>query len=205
MGKVEDNLRVILIGGSSHTGKSSVAKIMSERLGYSFLSTDSLARHPGRPWRTSAKRKIPEHIVEHYSKLAVEELFDDVLRHYRRVWETVKEIIALYITHPAYERLIIEGSAIWPGFVAGQNYQNVESIWLTAGKSQFQDRIYRESDYEHVSNVEKYLIDKFLKRTQYFNQKMMAEIRQRNMKCIEVSVTQTPMEVAEMCLKMVIL
>ena len=175
---------------------------MAERLGCSYLSTDSLARHPGRPWRTSTKHKIPEHVVEHYSKLAVEELFEDVLRHYRRVWETVEEIIALYINQPAYECLIIEGSALWPEFVAAQNYQHIESIWLTAGNDQFQDRIYRESNYEQVPSAEKYLIDKFLKRTQYFNQKMKVEIHQRNMKCVEVSFEDMPKEVANTCLAM---
>jgi 2-phosphoglycerate kinase len=44
--------RVVLIGGTSNVGKSTVAQAVAERLGFEYLSTDELARHPGRPWRT---------------------------------------------------------------------------------------------------------------------------------------------------------
>ena len=47
---MDEDTRVILIGGSSHTGKSTAAREIAGRLGWSHLSTDSLARHPGRPW-----------------------------------------------------------------------------------------------------------------------------------------------------------
>lgn len=36
--------RVILIGGSSHTGKSALAEVIGARLGWRHVSTDSLAR-----------------------------------------------------------------------------------------------------------------------------------------------------------------
>jgi 2-phosphoglycerate kinase len=198
--KVEDNVRVILIGGSSHSGKSAVAKTMANKMGWSFLSTDSLARHPGRPWRKNPK-DIPKHVVEHYSTLSVDELFEDVLRHYLRVWSNVKAIIALYVNDLSYGRLIIEGSAIWPEFVADHNAPNTRSIWLTATNDQFQERIYRESDFEQVSDLEKYLIENFLKRTQFFNEKMMAVINRRNLLSIEVDDRLSPNDVSEICLK----
>ena len=40
-------LRVILIGGSSHVGKSTLAQSLASKLGWRYISTDSLARHPG--------------------------------------------------------------------------------------------------------------------------------------------------------------
>ena len=71
------SLRVILIGGSSNVGKSTIAQSMALKLGWSYLSTDSLARHPGRPWRVG-QRAVPEHVVDHYRSLSVDELFTDV-------------------------------------------------------------------------------------------------------------------------------
>jgi len=198
--KVKENVRIILIGGSSHSGKSTVAKIMAEKLDWSFLSTDSLARHPGRPWRPNPK-DIPKHVVEHYSLLSVDELFEDVLRHYRGVWSTVKMIISLYVSDPPYDRLIIEGSALWPEFVAAHTDQNIQSIWFTAEKGQFQERIYRESNFDRVSISEKYLIEKFLKRTLLFNEKMVAVINQRNLMSVKVKDTFSPDEISEICLK----
>lgn len=198
--KVKDDVRVILIGGSSHSGKSTVAKTMANKIGWSFLSTDSLARHPGRPWRKNPK-DIPKHVVEHYSTLSVDELFEDVLSHYRRVWANVKTIISMYANDPSYGRLIIEGSAIWPEFAADHNAPNTRSIWLTAENHQFQDRIYRESNYEQVSDPEKHLIEKFLKRTQVFNERMMSVINQLNLMSIEVHDGLSPDDVSDTCLQ----
>lgn len=41
------DVRVVLIGGTSNVGKSTVAQVVAERLGFECLSTDGLARHPG--------------------------------------------------------------------------------------------------------------------------------------------------------------
>jgi 2-phosphoglycerate kinase len=198
--KAKDNLRVILIGGSSHSGKSTIAKKIAEKIEWSFLSTDSLARHPGRPWKPNPK-DIPVHVVEHYSTLSVDELIEDVLHHYRGVWSNIKDIIALYVSDSSCGGLIIEGSALWPEFVTSHNATSVKSIWLTAENDQFQERIYRESNYEWVTDVEKLLIDKFLLRTQSFNERMMAVINQRNLMSLPVSDEFTLNEIADICLK----
>jgi 2-phosphoglycerate kinase len=202
--KGKDNLRVILIGGSSHSGKSTIAKIMAKTLGWSFLSTDSLTRHPGRPWRKNPK-DIPTHVVEHYSTLSVDELLEDVLHHYRRVWSNAKEIISLYANDQTYDRLILEGSALWPEFVVSHNAKNTKAIWLTAKRELFKERIYRESNYERVSDAEQYLIEQFLKRTQLFNEKMMEEINQRNLLSMEVNDTISPDEIAKNCIRFLFL
>ncbi len=53
--KFKRDLRVILIGGSSNVGKSILAQSLALKLGWSHISTDSLARHPGRPWKAEPK------------------------------------------------------------------------------------------------------------------------------------------------------
>ncbi len=50
MDKLINETRVILIGGSSHAGKSTLGQAIAAKLGWSYRSTDKLARHPGRPW-----------------------------------------------------------------------------------------------------------------------------------------------------------
>lgn len=70
-------LRVVLIGGTSHTGKSTVAKRIAEKIGATCVSTDSLARHPGRPW--PAARDVPPHVVRHYLELGDHALITSVL------------------------------------------------------------------------------------------------------------------------------
>lgn len=88
---------MILIGGSSHVGKSSLAKSLASRLGWTQISTDKLARHPGRPWRRE-QEKVPNHVAEHYLSLSVDELLKDVLHHYKEnVWQMVEAIVASHL------------------------------------------------------------------------------------------------------------
>jgi hypothetical protein len=56
--------RVVLIGGTSNVGKSTLAQAVAERLGFEYLSTDGLARHPGRPWPPSSPRLSERHSVD---------------------------------------------------------------------------------------------------------------------------------------------
>lgn len=58
---------VLLIFGTSHVGKSTLANRLGEALGWQMTSTDSLARHPGRPW---PEVKAP--VAEYYSSLSDE-------------------------------------------------------------------------------------------------------------------------------------
>ena len=74
-------IRVLLIGGTSHVGKSTLAKALAARLGGEHVSTDTLARHPGRPWATSSG-PFPRHVAAHYLSLSVDELTTEQLRHY---------------------------------------------------------------------------------------------------------------------------
>ena len=96
----------------------------------------------------------------------------------------------------------MEGSAIWPEFVICQHAKRTKSIWLTAPPTQFQARIYRESNYECVSNAERFLIEKFLQRTQLFNEKMMAVVSQKNLISMEVNDTISPEEMAANCINL---
>ena len=64
MTEIRSDLRVILIGGSSHVGKSTLSRSLADKLGWRLISTDKMARHPGRPWR-SAPERLPDHVAEH--------------------------------------------------------------------------------------------------------------------------------------------
>ena len=57
--------RILLIGGASHVGKSTLAHSLASHLDCNYYSTDKLARHPGRPWQSEPK-DIPQHVAEHY-------------------------------------------------------------------------------------------------------------------------------------------
>ncbi len=186
MRDVHPNTRVILIGGSSHSGKSALSESIAANLGWNRIPTDTLARHPGRPWRPEPE-KVPDHVAEHYLSLSVEELIKDVLHHYRvNVWPKVEEIVASHINDPSRGELIIEGSALWPELVATLDFDNIVSLWLTASEAVFQQRIRDESLYHSKSLQERRMIDKFLERTLVYNAQMIEIANQRGFILVDV-------------------
>ena len=167
--KFSNETRVILIGGSSHAGKSTLAQYLAAKLGWNYRSTDKLARHPGRPWIKDNKKFIPQHVVEHYQNLSPEELFIDVISHYQKnVLPLIENIVR------SEECLILEGSALYPELVKNLvNKNDVKAIWLTGSEQLFRNRIYSLSNFDNVGYEEKYLIEKFVQRTILYNQRMM--------------------------------
>jgi 2-phosphoglycerate kinase len=196
-------LRVILIGGSSHVGKSTLAESLAMKLGWRQISTDSLARHPGRPWRAKPE-SVPLHVAEHYLSLSTDALIEDVLRHYRNMWPNVESIITERATHHSTERLILEGSALWPEFVATLSLDNVAAIWLTASNNFFQTRIYKASQFEEATVQGKIMIQKFLERTHLYNNQMMDAIKRLGLVSINVETTTSLNELSDICLEALI-
>ncbi|BAY85918.1 hypothetical protein NIES267_54240 [Calothrix parasitica NIES-267] len=180
--KFSNETRVILIGGSSHAGKSTLAQYLATKLNWNYRSTDKLARHPGRPWIQDNKKFIPQHVVEHYQNLSPEELFIDVISHYEKnVLPQIEKIVR------SEEYLIIEGSALYPELVKNLVRENqVEAIWLTGSEQLFRNRIYKESNFDNVGEDEKYLIEKFIQRTLLYNQRMMELVEKLGFKYIDV-------------------
>ncbi len=179
--------KVILIGGSSHVGKSTLAKSLAAKLGRTHISTDSLARHPGRPWR-SPTETVPDHVAKHYLHIPADQLFEDVLRHYRtNVLPKVEAIVASHLNKPSASRLILEGSALWPGFAASLDCQKVAALWLTASREVFRQRIHDASRYYSRSPIERKMVDKFLERTLIYDAKMTEVVRRHNFILVDVS------------------
>ncbi|MGL5942844.1 MAG: AAA family ATPase [Waterburya sp.] len=196
--------RVILIGGSSHVGKSTLGRSLAEKLGWSYRSTDKLARHPGRPWVSTNDKTIPEHVAEHYRTLSVNALLSDVLSHYKNnVLHQVETIVDSHVSDLSTECLILEGSALLPGFVANLvNKNGVKAIWLTASDELLRNRILSESNFERVGIDQQYLIQKFLARTLLYNQRLRQEVEQLEFKYIDVDYVSIPDELAEKCMEL---
>nr|WP_308294411.1 hypothetical protein [Streptomyces sp. XM4193] len=159
---------MVLIGGTSNVGKSTVAQLVAETLGFECLSTDALARHPGRPWRT-VDREVPAHVAEHYASLSVDELITSVCAHYDRLRPRVEELIT---ARAADDRggagLVLEGSALWPTHIAGLRTPHTAAVWLTADASLIRARIHAAGHYETATGGERELMDKFLARSERY-------------------------------------
>ncbi|MDQ3248120.1 MAG: hypothetical protein M3Q45_02815 [Chloroflexota bacterium] len=193
--------RVLIIGGSSNVGKSTLAEFLALQLGWRYQSTDSLARHPGRPWRPKPET-VPVHVAEHYLSLSVDELIADVLRHYARLWPTIEAMIAKHATDDSTDCLILEGSALWPETVATLDLDTVAAVWLTASNSFLQARIYAASQFEAAEPRERMMIHKFVERTQRYNDLMLDAVNRLGLVSLNVETIASLDELAEPCLKL---
>lgn len=193
--------RVILIGGTSNVGKSSVAQVVAERLGFECRSTDRLARHPGRPWRTP-EREVPPHVREHYGSLTTDELIDSVLSHYARLWPRIQELITTHATaratgDDATPGLVLEGSALWPEPVAGLQLPHTGAVWLHADDGVLRDRIRTAGAYDEAAAPERQLMDSFLARTERYQRLMLDAVDSLGLDLIDSGDGRTVPELAD--------
>lgn len=204
MNKLINETRVILISGSSHAGKLTLARSLAAKLDWSYLSTDNLARHPGRPWVNADGKAIREDVAEHYRTLSIDALFLDVLSHYEKnVLPQVEVLVHSHASDLSTECLILEGAALWPGFVANLVGENgVKAIWLTASDQFFRNRIFSESNFDNVREDEKYLIQKFLARTLFYNKRMREEVERLGFICIDVESMSMTEELSKKCMEL---
>ncbi|MGX1474771.1 UNVERIFIED_CONTAM: 2-phosphoglycerate kinase [Streptomyces canus] len=186
-------VRVVMIGGTSHTGKSTVAGALADRLGFEHRSTDLLARHPGRPWRTP-EREVPPHVAEHYGTLAVDELIDSVLAHYERLWPRIEELVR---THAGGPGLVLEGSALWPERVATLDVPHTAAVWLTADEDVVRARIRASGHYDAATEQERFLMDKFLARSVRYQSLMVEAVDRLGLARVGVGKDRSVSEVAD--------
>lgn len=188
---------MVLIGGTSNVGKSAVAQAAAERLGFACLSTDGLARHPGRPWRTP-EREVPAHVVEHYGSLPVDELITSVLRHYERLWPRIEDLIRTHAM-PGGGRtgLVLEGSALWPVRVARLEVPRTAAVWLTADDAVVRARVHAAGRYEGATEEERRLMDVFLARTKRYQALMTDDVDTLGMDRIDAGDGRTVAALAD--------
>ena len=176
-----------------------MAASLTTTLAGTHISTDSLARHPGRPWRLSPE-KVPDDVAEHYLNLTVDELIEDVLHHYKvNVWPQVENIIASHLGDPTSTGIILEGSAVWPDFASNLDFTNVAAIWLTASNELLQKRIHANSRYTTKSPQEQTLIDKFVERTLAYNARMVEVVDRLGFALVDVRRSNVS-ELTHMCM-----
>lgn len=190
-------MRVMLIGGTSNVGKSTVARELADRLGFAYRSTDGLARHPGRPWRTP-EREVPAHVTEHYAALTVEELTGSVLGHYERLRPRVEELIAAHADEDGTGHgLVLEGSALLPDHVARLPGSGTGAVWLTADVSVVRARVYAAGQYDAATPSERLVMDKFVARSERFQSIVLDAVDRLGLTRLDVGDGRPVGEVAD--------
>ncbi|PYE88674.1 hypothetical protein [Phyllobacterium leguminum] len=170
----------ISITGSSHTGKTTLAIRLADRLGWPLISTDKLARHPGRPWRD-----IPPAVAEFYANLSPETIYWFLRVHHENMWPALKQKIEAEALagHP----FVIEGSALRPEYLATLNSTGMVVVCLYGETDFLRDRMHREAGYEEADAYQRVRIGKFIERSLRDNAEMRAAAQTHGMRIVDAS------------------
>lgn len=170
----------ILIGGTSHVGKSTLGATLARILNTEVISTDALARHPGRPWP-----KTRVHVAEFYAQLSGDSIYSFLLNHHQNMWTHLKGLIETSMNTES--ALILEGSALRPEYLADFVGTKAECLCLWAPDALITQRIYANSDYARLAPDQRKLVNAFLQRSLKDNVAIRESAQVCNIPYVDVS------------------
>lgn len=157
--------RIVLITGTSHVGKTTLATRLADAFGCSAISTDRLARHPGRPWPD-----IPRPVIEYYERLSPDTIYWFLRAHHENMWPGLKRLIDdRRLTETV---LVLEGSALRPEYVAPLLSETAVGVCLHAPDLFLRERMQAEAGYSKASLADRLVMDKFIERSLRDNAEM---------------------------------
>lgn len=186
-------MKILLLGGTSNTGKSTTAAAIARRNGADLVSTDSLGRHPGRPWPQDG-RAVKPHVAGHYRSLSAQQLLRGVTVHYRNLWPRAEAVIDTHLSKG--QALVLEGSAVLPESIVRHGGETIYAVWLTAEEPLLRARIHAESGYEELGRSGRDLVDAFLARALLFNALVVEQAQARGLPFVRVDAGMSPDDAA---------
>jgi 2-phosphoglycerate kinase len=164
-------LHAVLIGGTSHVGKSTLAERLAERLGWVGMSTDKLGRHPGRPWLG-----VPPEVTEFYERLSPETIHWFLKVHHENMWRQILPMIEA--ERHAGRRFVLEGAALRPEYIAPLLSDEMAGVLLYADDGFLLTRMRASAGYDQRPAAERQVIDAFIDRSLRENAALMASARE---------------------------
>ncbi|WP_026792205.1 AAA family ATPase [Pleomorphomonas oryzae] len=173
-------IQAILIAGTSHVGKSTLAEKLAERLGWNGLSTDKLGRHPGRPWLG-----VPAPVTEFYERLTPETIHWFLKVHHENMWRQVRPMIEA--ERAAGRRFVLEGAALRPEYIAPLLTDEMVGVLLHADDGFLLARMRAAASYEGRDAGERRIIDAFIDRSIRENAALMAASQEVGLRMVDAA------------------
>lgn len=170
----------LLIGGSSHVGKSTLASALASSLGRELISTDNLGRHPGRPWPS-----VRPQVAEYYASLSDETIHWFLKVHHENMWPRIRQIIESH--RQLAKPFVLEGAALRPEYVAQLEHVEVLPVFLYADNDFLRRRMLEEARRGNADKPEAAIIDKFIERSIRENRDKLEAARAANIRCVDVA------------------
>lgn len=188
----ESERNIILIGGAPTAGKSTMARLLSERLGIPWISTDQIRRI----MRVAARREdtpnlfTPEgYTAERFlTEFSAEEIVRMEMEQGEAVWAGVKKFIEE--GYPWNGRFIIEGVHILPHLITrdfGDN-QDIRSVFFVdEDADRIRDVVFTRGLWDDARTYSDDVKEKEIEWALLFSNKIKAEAEEYGYPCVEVT------------------
>ncbi len=194
--------KVFLIGGPPFVGKSSVARCIAGRFGYSCICTDDIAKairavttvqtHPGLHLVDDANYQ------DYFTKSSVETLIEHSRRSHEIIWPGLEKIIRAHSTWD--DPLVMEGYALWPQQVMAADFISTRAVWLTCDDKLLETRIRTQTSFFRGAADEKKLRTNMLRRSSRYNELVSKSAIACGATLIKIEVGHSVEDVADMCM-----
>lgn len=182
VGEMNNERKVILIGGSPMSGKTTLAKMLSSDLKCSNISTDDI----GEILQTAVDINPMKGFDyrEYYIKKSQEDMIIDILEYHRRIFPAIERLIEIHSTWG--NPIIIEGWALYPSMLKEFNKANIQKLWLVCSENLFEKRLNEDVDFCKGATNENLMNEKYLKRSLWHNNKILKECVEFEEKLIRI-------------------
>ena len=191
-----DPLRVMLIGGSPMSGKSTIARAIAAQLGFSVIATDDLGAAargvtiPAVAPDLFAMRA--EDYREYYISHSVDELLEHAQRSHRALWPAVESVIHDHATWAPSS--IVEGWALLPDLVAKLDISRVAAVWVDVPDSVLEARVRANPEFYAGASNPDLMIRRFTQRSVEFGLILRAQTSALHLPLVRLSGAETPEE-----------
>ena len=185
--------KVIYLGGAPMLGKTTAARILACRLGYSYISADDIGLAVGAILKRDPN---PIDYREYYIVNDVQALIQDLNQGHERQWPALRAVIQRHETwdYPA----VIEGYNLRPAYVQALP-GDVSGAFLLAGEALIEKRV-RASPFSEGASDPETMIARYCARSFWYNAMLREETARLGLHALEVRDGMLPDEIVDACL-----
>jgi hypothetical protein len=195
--------KVILLGGAPMSGKSTVARAIASRLGFTVISTDDLGIAARAIAGSSEHPDLHAFARDNHQEYYISHSEPDLLNHaqqaHRALWPALRSVIQAHLAWapPA----VIEGWAILPDLISESHFDGVASAWIEAPGWAIESRVRGNASFWSGASDPELMIEKFTGRSAGFASWLRKETAHRRLLQIALTGLESPSRAAEICLE----
>lgn len=166
------NIKVILIGGSPMSGKTTLATKLAQRYEYNCISTDDIGGILKTVVAINPIGDMDYH--KYYIKRSWEDLCRDTWQCHQKIWPAVKRLVKIHSEWGT--PIIIEGWALYPILFQNSVVENMKRIWLISDSDVLKNRLINAKEFILGASNADMMVEKYLQRSMWHNEKIYQQV-----------------------------